>query len=417
MSHSAHFLSRLSRLENANELDVALKVYRDTKIVTEVIQREAPRAERGRVALALNDSPRSPHLVVTLEGAFITCLGPGMSTTDLPVVSRGELSAVIERRRRERFADELIGIKGQGHQIVHRLNESATLSREEFVAVSAYQPRLRPNLHDLLLLNLQALSAARRASEVSRGGHQYVERFWALNQCFGILSTLLGLSANEVLKQPALTEKFGLSDFMIETAWWYGMLPTCARALWASAKTGAPRLERLAHRLSQDPPDAGQGGSAYFELAAIGVAHPALFDEAQGLLRQQEAKGGEVVRQLIASMNEPTALEEPALQLSRPANIWSASLLIRAVPFIATCEAEALFAPHAQLVARDHRRFNLAATRRSFAAQRNLMPKPAPITRQNARVSRNERCACNSGKKHKRCCGAERITRPTAAPA
>lgn len=90
MGHDLHFLERLERISPAQQ-QIALTLYRDPALVRLVIAGHVDE-ERERVAIALDHDPHSPHIIVSRDGAFVTCLAAGMQH-ELAIISRAELDA------------------------------------------------------------------------------------------------------------------------------------------------------------------------------------------------------------------------------------------------------------------------------------------------------------------------------------
>jgi hypothetical protein len=95
--HDEHFLSRVDRL-GVEHSELALSLYRDHQLVAYLLgEVELPKSAE-RVALALGDSGKGPHVIVARNGHFVTCLGKGMRLRpEQPVVSRRRLDQLSER--------------------------------------------------------------------------------------------------------------------------------------------------------------------------------------------------------------------------------------------------------------------------------------------------------------------------------
>lgn len=79
--HAEHFLGRLDRLDD-ERVELALTMYRDKDSVMAVLALlELPEDSR-RVAFALDAGEAPPHVLVTRDGHFVTCLAGGMSTVN-----------------------------------------------------------------------------------------------------------------------------------------------------------------------------------------------------------------------------------------------------------------------------------------------------------------------------------------------
>ena len=97
MSHAAHFLTRLERLK-APEVELALALYRDPRIVKELISSLALENNSDRVALAMTEDAKGPWLIVSADGGFVTCLGRGMRLKNKHVVSRARVDEALMKK-------------------------------------------------------------------------------------------------------------------------------------------------------------------------------------------------------------------------------------------------------------------------------------------------------------------------------
>ena len=106
------------------------------------------RAER--VAISIDDRVFGPLLIVTRDGHFVTCLGRGMRAGEHPVVTRTELDSLSRKigRLREKMALEnqlrVDGERGTVRLIRRLVVASESVSREDFLAVAAWEPLLGP---------------------------------------------------------------------------------------------------------------------------------------------------------------------------------------------------------------------------------------------------------------------------------
>ena len=156
MQHAEHFLSRLDRL-TGSEVDVALELYRDPDLLRAVLASVSLPEASERVAISLVDPVLGPFIVVTRDGHFVTCLARGMKPGGLPIVTRGQLDAfagkVTVLRERLALATRLVGSPDCAcAQLVRRVLVAAdSVSREDFLAVSAWEPLLAPAFVDMYL--------------------------------------------------------------------------------------------------------------------------------------------------------------------------------------------------------------------------------------------------------------------------
>ena len=129
-SHHSHFLFRAMRCESA-DMDRAMRLYHHSDIVKALLPGLMGFfPDAARVAIPLREQRPTPHVVVTRDGAFVTCLGEGMGVRNLPVIpyasfvpamhqadQRIHKNRVRAQQLREltfvQLADSLIG--GPGH--------------------------------------------------------------------------------------------------------------------------------------------------------------------------------------------------------------------------------------------------------------------------------------------------------------
>lgn len=256
MHEAEHFLSRLDRLAGP-EVDIALGLYRDPQMLRAVLGMVSLPESAGRVALSLNDPSLGPFLIVTRDGHFVTCLGTGMNPAPHPVVTRGQLDAlslkVSDLRERLELATRLVGNKERAcAQLLRRLVVTPDkVSREDFLAVSAWQPLLAPVLFDIyhgmsveLLDEAPVLRSIRRMDgNVERAMRQYWDLLHAAGH-FCLLASMAGEDEHYLDATPNLrrnTYSWGLTStgvtaFILKGAWGVGrmgkaMLPSYKKSL------------------------------------------------------------------------------------------------------------------------------------------------------------------------------------------
>lgn len=151
MAHNIHFLERIERL-NYGQADRVLALYRDPEAVKFLLGKlDLGGAER--VALALSDARQPPHVVLSRDGGFITCLAAGMTLGDLPAVSFDRSERVLGQF--DALRDALDGRVTHGAAI-NRLKElfhrADGVSREQFESLRPLRALLG---YELLVLSLQ----------------------------------------------------------------------------------------------------------------------------------------------------------------------------------------------------------------------------------------------------------------------
>lgn len=155
MGHATHFLQRLERIEGP-ALDLALGLYRDPPLLRWALDRMAV-PDVARVAVPLESGPEPPHAIVTRQGDFVTCLGPGMRTGDAHPISHSKLQMAVGEV--EAWRDMVARTEHQSRLAVDRLMTVGTwFSREDFeelVICSAIVPNAFPSLVGRLKLSLE----------------------------------------------------------------------------------------------------------------------------------------------------------------------------------------------------------------------------------------------------------------------
>ena len=189
MSHAAHFLTRLERLA-APEVDLALALYRDPRIVKELISTVCV-SSSDRAALALTADPQGPHLIVGGDGGFITCLARGMGLNGTRRIERREVQAALKNKALVSLGDELL----QEHPaLLTMLSKQAVISREEFSVIAKFQPALEHLVVDQLIKDVEKTFSLRERWEEDRLSLKGLEAYWRAVQKHGHLASLLGMS-------------------------------------------------------------------------------------------------------------------------------------------------------------------------------------------------------------------------------
>jgi hypothetical protein len=258
MPHDAHFLSRLERVTPA-QVELALTLYRDPALVGFVLGRVRLPDAADRVAFATDAAPGGPHVVVTRDGHFVTCLGPGMSPTGLPVVTRGQLDGVAakheELRARMALAETLTGGKGETRRLLDRIGEAGDeLSREELVALTAWSPIMAMSfLREMLRVHVKIDAALPRLLRMERARPRDIEHlrtFWRSSWAMGHLLLLAAVDDRTLLDgmpQGALEQLAGISTPLVRL----GSSYLAVRAAWAIGRLGKPLLAQAKRRLGE----------------------------------------------------------------------------------------------------------------------------------------------------------------------
>jgi hypothetical protein len=154
VAHAHHFLERLDRVTR-EQTEFALGLYRDHEAVAFVLGHVNLPPEPTRVALAIDDTKEGPFVIVTRDGRFVTCLGRGMHH-ELPVVPRGQIDALLakvadKRARKEIAQRELRPDEEEGDLFQRIVSRGNRFAREDYVALSAFEPMLGEAPHLVML--------------------------------------------------------------------------------------------------------------------------------------------------------------------------------------------------------------------------------------------------------------------------
>ena len=291
MGHDEHFLERLDRVPT-HHVELALGLYRDHELVRAILLDARLPAHAERVALALEDGGRGPHLVVARDGAFVTCLGQGMSTGALPIVSRAHLDGLATKVERVRDGLALARKRGvDSSQLIGRLESAGNrVSREDFVSATAMIGPAVPLLMgvytswatalDEMYPLLHSMTSLRSGRARERPGRSQAERdlargAWAMAHSAMVL---VDSASREWVRDWASLEahdKLSPWAFLTMTS----AFPFVVRAAWLAARLGKPMIGSYKERFlratnSVDVRESGWG------LACMGLRHGSLRSEA-----------------------------------------------------------------------------------------------------------------------------------------
>jgi hypothetical protein len=265
VQHAEHFLSRLDRLPRS-EVDLALELYRDPELLRAVLNAAELPEQVERVAISIDHAVEGPFLIVTRGGHFVTCLGRGMRTGGHPVVTRAELDAISRKvtRLREKMAlaEQLGGERGHVLLLRRLLVSSDSVSREDFLAVVAWEPLLGPQFLDLYLAMGRELSLqgpVLRSRRIRRGQDEEVlHTYWELLHAAGHMA-LLGAATADREQYASLTDQYKGS----RAAFSYpltgtGVVAFILKGAWAAARLGKLMVPAYKQALVEDV--------AFFEL-------------------------------------------------------------------------------------------------------------------------------------------------------
>ena len=460
MPHDEHFLQRLDRVTR-EQTELALSLYQDHEALAWLLERITLPPEATRVALSLADSTEGPFVIVTRDGHFVTCLGKGMSPAPHPVVARGQIDAhlakLADHRGRVAFARRERRPGEDQEDLLTRLTtRGERMSREDFVAVSSFEPLMGTVFWQSLVDAAQTLVSTRgklanrpafRARE-ERGLRGFHNLEWITAHLM-LLCTM---------------GDRGAMDRIVESGGSISML--CAmqrghtfslRGAWAAARAGKGALaiykQSLASGLSQLEMLDGALG-----VGAIGLRHASATAEARKILARQVSLGPPeetlesnpanlpaalralYARAALEAVEDPEKYLQSSLEVGRnlvfqrkeglaasgrvfereedvpddlartallsydgdPLDVNGSIVALTALPMVVRAVPEDFYWPRALLrpMLGD---YDVQQTLERLGRYRDPT-KPKTTVRKTADVGRNDPCPCGSGKKFKKCC-------------
>ena len=469
MGHDIHFLERLSRV-GQTELELALSLYQDSGLVKSVLERAKIPDGAERIALALSDRVDGPHLVLARDGGFVTCLGGGMSTGPHHVVSRAQFDSIAARHEllRERLAmvDKFSGgDESKGHKLLSRIVKAGHgLTREEFIGINHFRPLLLANfikvLPDLSSLIKRHIETIRHIDRPHPDHEEALLHYWRMVWAFGHLTLIIhrdhdetmehlvtSIGAANLLGTPTrMLYDFGIGGPFLHSVWSIARvsrmaLPgikadvrraTTANWMFSSllnltaighrqARYRAETLKLLEQMRSYVP----EGLATDHAEAVVEARRPmveaciATFDdeddgkarldkysrEIWGWSLQEVSPESELGKKTaeVATNDERMAvlMNHPYLAFAEPTGM-SPYYMLQMIPWLVRQEPESFYVPEGQsIVGKVFRQEWLLHHLEDYRRVTKRAPK-----RSEAKQSRNELCACGSGKKFKRCHGA-----------
>jgi hypothetical protein len=458
MGHDEHFLQRLDRVASEH-VDLALGLYRDHELVRYVLSNTRLPEAAERVALALEDGGQGPHVVVARSGAFVTCLGRGMSTGTLPIVSRAHLDGLAVKVERVRGGIALAKKRGFDEARLLARIESAgpAVAREDFVAASAMLGPAVPLVAGVYsswskaLDEVYPLLHAARGWDVARKRRaegDLVRGAWAMAHSAMILVHSASREwVREWAKLPTHEDGSPWVQLIMQSAF-----PFVVRAAWLAGRLGKPMFSSYKARYfkAPNPIEVRESG---WGLLCMALRHESLRNEALRALQSpprlpgreawvqeqydflaktaecvvlQEAKLREeaydlgrdfvVARTCELAASSPYRFTERSqvpedLVLPGLFDGWydanngerAADLLLLGVVVAARARAEDFYFPATVLRAIGPPQLHELGE--SLVEMRRTLMGAARTVRHGERPGRNVPCPCGSGKKYKKCHG------------
>lgn len=312
LGHNTHFLERLERL-SSRHIDAAFMLYRDPVFVRKVLNSAKIPDNAERVALSLDDPVLGPFVVVARNGNFVTCLGVGMSTKQLPIVTRGQLDAVLAKldRQRERMAvyQQQSQRFGSATKLWERVMRAGhRLSREEFVAAAALAPFLAEQLwpqvvedYLALLETLDKVSKGARYKSLLKPGDNdkrmmllIWNKIWMMGHVVAMLTQ--DGEAPEWVERFCRDEPVGAN--LVNFAVPFGMSGPLTRFSWVAGRLGKGLL-KPSKLLYAGATHLHEHAAGLLALIAVGSRNPKLRGEVSKVI-QRESPLSKRVKEMFA---------------------------------------------------------------------------------------------------------------------
>jgi hypothetical protein len=459
--HDDHFLQRLDRITR-EQTEFALSLYRDHEALAWLLERVSLPPEATRVALAIGKAGDGPFVVVTRDGHFVTCLGAGMSPGPHPVIARGQIDAQLakladHRGRLQVARRELRPGETEDDDVLTRVSlRGERMSREDFVAVSAFEPLMGTGFWRYLIDSLRTITThrgqiARRAgfgARDAKGLRAYHNLEWTVAHLMLLCSMGDRATMEPFLKTTPLVSLLCAVQrghtFSLRAAWAAARFgKTTLAAYKQSLATGVSQLEMLdaalcigaialrhsgataeaskilarhangsrADATGEGREDPGAGFRAAYSTAVLAaIEHPEQHVEValavgKNLVFQRAARLEGFEPRIEREEDVPEDLARTAL-LSFDGDVLDAQAVAVAASSLtvaARAAPEDFYWPRA-LVRPMLGDYDVQQTIDRLERHRDWGRSAGP-TRKAVDVGRNDPCPCGSGKKFKKCCG------------
>lgn len=450
MTHAHHFLSRLDRV-SLQETELALSFYRDPALLRAVIARANLPERAERVAVALADGGEGPHVIVTRDARFVTCLAKGMAIDGLPVVPRATLdviaASVVELRRKLEVIRDLAADRAETLALFDQLYTLGNaVPRETIETLLAAEPVLARHFAKVYVDQLEAIDPEiRRASRIKHPKSADLELLRRVWERAWLIQHVSVLMVGDTMR--SAFEKRDAGGFFPGFVWQFSTFDTVGftgRALWSVARFGKVALGPLKRGLAAKAVLPSVRRGIELALLALGLRHARTRAEiAKALAPPQGAREdsyehlmhrcavnlfahADVHKEVwplgLRSMFEPAVkalhglglIEAPdasavpddvllATWLTSEGSVRAESGFLLMLPAICRSEAPRMYLP-AAWAEQVTKPWTVARSRALIERYIEHFPHRPPTVAEE-RPGRNDPCMCQSGKKFKRCCG------------
>lgn len=452
MAHSTHFLSRLDRASD-KEVHVAMSLYYDAEFTESFVRLShfynlPENTERFAVALSASDKPS--HAILTKEGSFVTCLGPSMKVSNLPVITWNKFLSI--NRKYEKIeankAQILALYDNENYRLVSGSVQKSgrNLTQEDFKACQIFQPLLVGDYVEIMMdafavsgdLAIVLQKTIRKGKVRSKKERKMIREFW--EQRWLMIHTGLLVFSDLTLVR-SIAEEWITDSTLIPLMMRDRIMPTSLMAGWIAAKMGKCMFA-AAKGMLLSPKHQWNYIEGALILTCIALRHSKYKSEVIKLLRRKikgiepffigmcedvqrnfllslinqeklietlpaffakamKASGGGFSDQLIEEA--PTSAQVAYLAhnewdfAQRPSKVFLMSMLL---PWIISIEPEDFYIP------KKYKEFfypYIVEQGLEMTGGEIYKYKPG-ILKDKSKPGRNQPCHCGSGKKYKKCC-------------
>ena len=406
-----------------------------------------------RLAIALSDGERPSHVIMSRNGAFITCLAPGMKLGDIPVMTQHQFTGLTKQEEKSKQRGREISELMSNNKVTTLFDQDMykvgrNLTRENFKKWEILQPLMLSHLikqQATTTINAshflrRFLGIGRRGKVRSKKERDFLRVFWQTKWSSGHTTLLLFSDLTFVKK--ILKEELNELDFapllMREK-----IVPMTLIGIWYVAQMGQ-YLFALIKKTLITQESLWDYADAVIMIIAIALRHSRYKTEAIKLLNRKitrlpadQIEVCEKVKKtflpcLTGLEEHHELLEKFALEhFDKEQKIHSGRPIINEIPtemkilFLARherqfiedtpwLEAMALFMPWIIKLKPEEFYIPEKYTELFYPySQKHTMtlipgnmfkPESPRVLKDNEKPSRNQPCHCGSGKKYKRCC-------------
>jgi hypothetical protein len=468
MGHDLHFLQRLERV-SLPHVELAMSLYQDPQLVGFLLDSANLPDGAEKLAVSLDDPVAGPFLILARSGRFVTCLGAGMTIdAELPLITRSRLDSLLSKvadyRSRVEQAHKLAGNRRVTGLLRRIYTAGDELSREEFVALSAWAPLMPREFLSEMLAAAEYLERARRVllptlKRSAKGQEALLRSYWDTFWALGHLALLIGQDVHPghdviaELREPLIESGTTVTWGLVRQ----GFLPLALRAGWLAARLGRGGLPiyKSAYRRAST---LLMAADTTLGLVGLACRHSSLRGEILKLLPQQLDEGKQLHEQIVQAVGSMAWLaisldaqaqaathrvtedlgrrchlrqlgrlapgqDEVSPELLRSVDAEQAFPALANMPMCYLERSEAMssllhfmsFAAGAEAEQFYYRKADLAELRSAWVPEHSLyllrqyqehyLGGPEQPVRAQPAPGRNAPCPCQSGKKYKRCCG------------